>query len=62
MKNWSSSGNGELQEYRVVYLDAHYEKVRVAGRCFPRSPGSGASSTWPRMLRPMPTIGLKAGR
>ena len=21
----------ELQEYRVVYLDAHYEKVRVHG-------------------------------
>ena len=24
----------------------------LAGRCFPRFPGSGASSTWPRMLRP----------
>ena len=32
MKNWSSSETGSWGgAYRVVYLDAHYEKVRVHG-------------------------------
>ncbi len=35
---------------------------RLAGRCFLRFPGNGVSSTWLRMLKPMPTIGSQPGR
>ena len=31
MKNWSSSETGSWGRDRVMYLDAHYEKVRVHG-------------------------------